>query len=156
MEDLSQQLLTRCRRFNFKVTYYCSIHLKLHLGIPKRVYYENLLSVIINISQVNCSGTSKWAKLLQCRRSGSLIFWQGVTKLKFLVTYYSSNNLKLHMDTPKILFYKVMLVFITEFLVAGSSRAANFGKITMRSAVFPGSFSVKNQSLCSLIVVQMT
>ena len=34
--------LTRCRRFDFKVTYYCSNHLKLHMDTPKRHLYERL------------------------------------------------------------------------------------------------------------------
>ena len=35
------------------------------------------------------------------------------------------------MDTPKRLYYKVMLVFVTDFLLAGSSRASKSGKIIM-------------------------
>ena len=31
----SSYCFTRCRRFDFKVTYYCPNHLKLHMGINK-------------------------------------------------------------------------------------------------------------------------
>ena len=56
-------------------------------------------------------------------------------RFQILVINIDSNDLKLHMGTPKRLFYEVVLVINTEFFVAGSSRAAKSGKITMRSAI---------------------
>ena len=50
---------TRFRRFDFQVTYYCSNHLKLMLCIGETSLYEIILSIIINISLVYCSGTPK-------------------------------------------------------------------------------------------------
>ena len=58
-------------------------------------------------------------------------------RFDFKVTYYCSNHLKCYIYIyPKWLYCEVMLVFITEFLVVGSSKAAKSGKITARSAIF--------------------
>ena len=59
------QFLTRCSRFDFKVTYYCSNDLKLHMAVNKSLYYDNLLPLIINFLLFSCSGTPKSAKLPQ-------------------------------------------------------------------------------------------
>ena len=56
---------TRCRRFDFKVTYYCSNHLKLMLCIGERSLYEIILSVVIKFLLFSHSSTPKLAKLLQ-------------------------------------------------------------------------------------------
>ena len=42
------------------------------------------------------------------------------------------------MGIPKRLYYEGILVIIMDFLVAGSSRAANSGKITMRLVISVG------------------
>ena len=56
---------TRCRRFDFKVTYYCSNHLKLMLCIGETSLYEIIMSVIIKFLLFSHSSTPKLAKLLQ-------------------------------------------------------------------------------------------
>ena len=114
------------------------------LYIGETSLYEIILSIFINVSLVYCSSTPNLANYH-----------------KFLVTYICPNHLKLHMDTPKVLLYEIMLVFITKFLPAGCSRASKSGKITMRSVTFPGSlvskseFICKKHSLYTLIVVQV-
>ena len=59
---------TRCRRFNFKVTYYCSNHLKLHMSIYRSLYYENLLSFFIKFLLFSHGYTPKSVKLPQGQR----------------------------------------------------------------------------------------
>ena len=56
---------TRCRRFDFKVTYYCPNHSKLMLYIEETFLNEIILSVIITVLLFSCSGTAKLAKLPQ-------------------------------------------------------------------------------------------
>ena len=69
--------------------------------------------------------------------------------------------MKAHIYISKRLYCKVMLVFITEFLVVGHGGASNSGKITSRSAIFPGIFVSKSEFICkkhslyTLIVVQV-
>ena len=57
--------LTGVTKLKFLVTYICPNHLKLYMGIYKSLYYDNLLSIIINFLLFSCSGTSNLAKLLQ-------------------------------------------------------------------------------------------
>ena len=74
------------------------------MGIYKSLYYENLLSIIINFLLFSCSGTSNLAKLLQDWQLFPVVYYENllsllqdlafkfdrVTKLKFLVTYICS------------------------------------------------------------------
>ena len=59
------------------------------------------------------------------------VFWQGVEDLilKLLIIVQITWNV-IYIYIPKWLYCEVMLVFITEFLVVGSSKAAKSGKIT--------------------------
>ena len=79
------------------------------MGIYKSLYYENLLSIIINFLLFSCSGTSNLAKLLQD--------WQ-----LFPVVYYEN-----------------LLSIIINFLLLSQSGTFTFGKIIARLAAFPGS-----------------
>ena len=96
---------------------------------------HNIQAKMLQVSKIFSYLSLKW---LTPSNGGSVffLFWQGVEDSILKVTYYCSNHLKLHIYIPKMLLYEIMLVFITEFLVVGSSRAAKSGKITARSAIF--------------------
>ena len=80
------------------------------MGIYKSLYYENLLSIIINFLLFSQSGTSNLAKLLQD--------WQ-----LFPVVYYEN-----------------LLSIIIYFLLFSPKQHFTFGKIIARLvAAFPGS-----------------
>ena len=72
------------------------------MGIYKSLYYENLLSIIINFLLFSCSGTSNLAKLLQD--------WQ-----LFPVVYYEN-----------LIYVQILSIFINFLLFSQSGTYLNF------------------------------
>ena len=82
---------TRCRRFNFKVTYYCSNHLKLHMSIYKSLYYENLLSIFIKFLLFSHGYTPHYLEVSDFLLVYSLT---GCHKIKVFSHLYMSKSLE--------------------------------------------------------------
>ena len=88
-------LFDRVSKLKFLVTYICPNHLKLHMGIYKSLYYENLLSIIINFLLFSCSGTSNLAKLLQDWQLFLVVYClTGCHKIKVFSHLYMSKSLE--------------------------------------------------------------
>ena len=121
------------------------------MGIYKSLYYENLLSIIINFLLFSCSGTSNLAKLLQDWQLFPVVYCliQGVTKLKFLVTYICPNHLKLYMGIYKSLYYENLLSIIINFLLFSCSGTSHLAKLLQDWQLFP---VVYYENLLSIII----
>ena len=116
------------------------------MGIYKSLYYENLLSIIINFLLSSCSGTSKFGKIIARLAAfpDSLLFDRVSQNLKFLVTYICPNHLKLYMGIYKSLYYENLLSIIINFLLFSCSGTSNLAKLLQVWQLFSGSLLWKS------------
>ena len=120
------------------------------MGIYKSLYYENLLSIIINFLLFSCSGTSNLAKLLQDWQLFLVVYClTGCHKIKVFSHLYCPNHLKLYMGIYKSLYYENLLSIIINFLLFSCSGTSNLAKLLQDWQLFP---VVYYENLLSIII----